>query len=845
MSRARVLLVDGHGLAYRAFYALPELTARDGTPTQVLVGFNNMFLKILEEQVPGHVCVYFDESAPTFRHEQFEAYKETRKPTPEALKTQIPLLRQCLELMGICVHSRSGYEADDEIAASAIELASKGAEVVILSADKDMLQILRPGIEILRPIKGVSRFRSFDEAGFREQYGFAPPLMADYLALVGDASDNIPGVRGIGDKGARKLLAAHGGLDAIYASLESLPKGTRTKLETGRESAYKSLELVRLREDGTVPLEKMFFDGQPREGFTEFCANYGLSRLSEKMGPKLLRNGKLAPGALPEQTSGPEGFVVDLQNLCSRERLALYVEISGESPCRVGVAAEDGAFWEGEVSKFPDAIFTWWQERRLLTWDYKALCRLYPEVSSYADRILDCRIANYLLHPDRAPAFPDGAEDLSPGMMALRLFSLWEEMEPSLEGLVELMQNVDVPLCPVLARMESRGLGVDGKRLGQLERNLQERLQHIREEITERAGETINLASPRQVAELLFDRLGLPPVKKTKTGYSTDVTVLEELSRLPVPEAAVPALLLEYREASKMATGFVHPFLELTGPSQRSLIHTTFEHTTTGTGRLSSRDPNIQNLPVFGSWADELRSCFVPSRKGSLFVAADYSQIELRVLAHLCADSRLQEAFRESRDIHRETASWVFGVSADNVSSELRRSAKVINFGLLYGMSAFGLARRMGIGRSEAEEIVDRYFAVFPGIRQYLEDSYREAKRRGYTQTLFGRRRPLDEVATTGGRGNGALKRIAINSPIQGTAADIAKKAMIAWEEGTRKEGEEGALVLQVHDSLVCECPRDVAGRVAESLCQVMENVVSLSVPLVAEAKTGETLQGV
>lgn len=842
MSSPRVLLVDGHGLAYRAFYAMPELSAADGTPTQVLVGFNNMFLKIVEEQGPSHVCVFFDEAGPTFRHEHFKAYKETRKPTPEDLKVQIPLLRECLRLMGVCVHSRSGYEADDEIAACAVDLAGKVEKVIILSADKDMFQILREGVEILRPVKGVSQFKTYDVAAFTVEYGFAPPLMADYLALVGDTADNIPGVRGIGAKGAQKLLVEYGGMDSIYGHLEDLPGGTRAKLEEGREMAFASLELARLREDGSVPLEDMALAGGVREGFDAFCRRYGLSRLAEKMGTP---HEKVTSEIVAEDTRhGPEALSVPMEALLARPQLALSLE-RGEEGLLLGIAAEDGSFWEGGSPSVPQEVLGWLTSGSLITWDYKDLCRLLPREFRYPDRVWDCRIAGYLLHPDRAPSSLPGAEGLSPGRRALALFALKREMEPALAGMENLMASVELPLCPVLADMESRGLSADGGRLQTLEEKLEGQLRVIEARIEELAGQSVNLSSPRQVAELLFDHLGLPPLKKTKTGYSTDVTVLEELSGLPVPEAEVPRLLLEYREAAKMASGFVRPFLELAGASRGGKIHTTFEHTATGTGRLSSRDPNIQNLPVFGRWADELRSCFGPGEPGLVFVAADYSQIELRVLAHLCGDSRLQEAFREERDIHRETAGWVFGVPADEVTPDLRRSAKVVNFGLLYGMSAFGLARRMGIGRAEASEIVERYFSVFPGVRAYLEESYEKAVKRGYTLTLFGRRRPLDEVGTVEGRGNGALKRVAVNSPIQGTAADIARMAMIAWESGLSSRGWEGELVLQVHDSLVCQCSPGKAQQIAAALRETMESAATLDVPLVAETKTGKTLLGV
>ncbi|MBL3593778.1 MAG: DNA polymerase I [Synergistaceae bacterium] len=836
MKPKTLLLVDGHGLAYRGFYALPELTAPDGRPTSAIVGFFNMFLKIVDEREPDAVAVIFDAAAPTFRHEAFEDYKGTRKPTPELLKEQIPLIKEILEAAGYPPHEKAGLEADDIIAATALAAAEKGIEVLILTADKDLLQIVGPSIRVLRPQKGVSTFRLYDPEVFVNEYGFAPNLMADYLALVGDSSDNVPGVPGIGDKTARRLLASWGGLEEILAHLDDLPKGQANRLREGANSARASLELTRLRLEGALPLESLSRRSTDSDSLNQYCTELGLEKLRNRFGANGVYEDRtltvdLAQTREVSLAALAEGALLivaeDGDDVLFGDGLGLFARVSGTS-----LPAERCVSLLRSASK-------------VITWGYKELCRKLPEGVLPPERVWDGKIVDYLLHPDRGERSLEKVlqrPSLSPGDRILLLKETYDAWMPLLgEGQRRLMERVDLPLSPVLAAMEEEGLGLDRLQLGGLEAELKDRLALIEKKIGDRAHRRINLNSPKQVGELLFDHLGLPPLKRTKTGYSTDISVLEELASLPDGRGEVPALIVEHREVAKMLSGFISPLLA-TGEGDRSILHSTFEQTTTGTGRLSSRDPNLQNLPVFGHWAARLRQCLVPRQKGALFVAADYSQIELRVLAHYSNDPRLRAAFAEGRDIHAETASSLFGVAAEKVSAEQRRRAKVVNFGLLYGMTAFGLAQRLSIGQAEAKEIIDRYFATFPLVADFLEGSVVEAKKRGYTQTLFGRRRPLDEVSTVEGRGNGALRRVAVNTPIQGTAADIAKMAMIGFHERTRREGKTWPLVLQVHDSLVCACLPQEADEAEKTLVTVMEGAFPLSVPLVASPKRGDSL---
>lgn len=850
LKEKKLLLVDGHGLAFRAFYALPPLTAPDGTPTNALVGFFNMFAKILDEWKPDLYGVVFDAPGPTHRHLAFKEYKAGRKPTPEEFKPQVPLLIDLLQALGVPVIRRDGVEADDVLASVACTAAAESMETLILSSDKDMLQVLAPHLSVLRPKTGISSFQMVDEASFTKDFGFAPALMADYLALLGDASDNVPGMPGVGEKTAKKLISRYGHLEKIHENLDELKPALRKKFTEGWEQALLSRELIRLLCETKEDLTEY----EPREGdmerFHALCESLGMHRIAEKFAPGATDS---AGASLSQEPTLPESRSATREDLLKKDRLAFLPRIEGKYPLSLKVenfvlAAEDGDFAlfagsdaEGVLKEFSGSM--------IILPDFKeAAACLGPEVFA-GKRVGDYKSAHYLLHPDKTVHLPeaDVAEYslLSPerqGIVLLREYRRLESALDAYDGLPSLLEEVDLPLIPVLVNMEQYGIGCDPESYGTLEDDLGQRLGEIDEEIAAKAEERINLNSPKQVGWLLFEKLGLPAGKTTKTGYSTDVSVLEGLAALGKPFDEVPLLLLEYRELSKMLSGFVQPLVKsaLTG---EGLIHSTFEPAVTGTGRLSSRDPNLQNLPSFGEWSRRIKEGLHPHDKERMFVSADYSQIELRVLAHVSGEERLKEAFAAGRDIHTETASWVFDTEGSLVTQELRRIAKMINFGLLYGMSSFGLAQRLAIGRSEASSIIKRYFEALPGVKAYLENSFEEAKKRGYTRTLRGRIRPLGEVSVSP-RDRDGLRRIAVNTPLQGTAADIARKAMVDFEAFYPASGAV-RLVLQVHDSLVCECPTDDADEVEGNLRRIMESAAVLSVPLKVESKKGANLSEV
>ncbi|MDR3076050.1 MAG: DNA polymerase I [Synergistaceae bacterium] len=822
----KYLLVDGHGLAFRGFYALPAMNAPDGTPTNAVLGFFNMLLKALDEWRPDGVGLFFDPKGPTARDAMYGEYKEGRRPTPDEFKIQMPLILELARLLGYPVFIRDGVEADDMIAATAVAIGRSGAEALIFSADKDLLQILGGGVTMARPTKGVSEFKMYDEPAFRSEDGFEPRAMADYLALVGDSVDNIPGVPGIGDKTARGLLAAHGSLTGIYEALGALPQSTRNKLERGRESADMSYKLAVPQPVDPVG-ESYLKMGTPRTAeAAALLERLGLKKLMERMG---IGTDVQIEEAVPAGAGMERVEAAPLDEIL-RERSLVMTRMPD------ALMTRDGKWHElapGDVPRLTDWLGGGGE---LILSDYAEYCERIPELAKFSGSVRDTVLAHYYYHPDIAlhPAASGSYE-------ILREWGGYAGGEHA-PDMLEVMRKIDAPLVPVLTAFKRSGLMVDLEALRALESELAGRVSRIEREIFAASGGVINLNSPKQVGELLFERLRLPAVKKTKTGYSTDVSVLEELSRLPEPYCDIPKKMLEYRECSKMSSGFAQPFIKHAGESRDGRIHSTFLHTATGTARLASREPNVQNLPVFGELADKFRAAIVPGGSGMMFVAADYSQIELRVLAHLSGEDRLIDAFKNGRDIHLETASWVFGLEPEDITPEQRRFAKTVNFGLIYGMGAHGLASRMGIERHQAAGIVEKYFEALPKVKLYLEASAKEARAAGFTRSVFGRIRPLKEVSTIEGRGAGSIDRVAVNTPIQSTAADIAKIALIRLHDILEDKYPDTRLVLQVHDSLIVETPGESADEIEHLLVGTMEAVKFISVPLKAEPKRGKSL---
>ena len=751
-NHSSILIIDGHSIAHRAYHASlatkKNFSAPDGTPTGMIFIFMNMLYKVQKDLRPDFTIIIFDSGGKTFRHELQEDYKATRKPLDEALKIQLPILQDLLTFSGHKIISRPGVEADDVVASLSKLAQAQGHEAIILSSDKDLLQILDTGIKMLRPIqRGVSDPEIYNIENFKSEYGFMPSSMIDYLAMTGDTADNVHGIEGIGEKTAKNLLAQYPTLEEIFSSIENLKTAVRKKLEAcGLEHALWIRDnLIRLK-DNLFDNEKNFLDDclslkPDNEKATALASRLALTRVLEH----LKFQDSFAPVIVAPDC---DEVVIDLK---------------------------------AELRKNPALI---------------------------NKKIFDLKSAYYMLHPDK---MKKGFQDF---IAQKNLEAMAGELNGEIlnhENLNDVMNQIDLPLIPVLNKMEDRGVRLDPEKFSVTQNELQEQIFNIEQKIINDTGIKININSPKQVASLLFERLDFEPEAKTKgkTSFSTDAGVLEKLAKLP--NGKIPGLILEHRELTKMLSGFVIPFQK--AADSDGIIHTTFEPAFTGTGRLSSRDPNLQNIPAYGQWAEKIKAGLVPVDPEKIFVAADYSQIELRVLAHLSGEEKLIEAFKNQRDIHTETASWVFGTSPEFVTPELRRAAKMINFGLLYGMSSFGLAERLGVDRKEAGEIMKKYFEALPGIQNFLEKIIREAKQRGYSKTLAGRIRPVKEIPAIGQ----ALDRALINSPIQGTAADIARRAMINFEAQA-----PGKLFLQVHDSLVCECHEDEADEIARTLEEIM-----------------------
>lgn len=780
------LIVDGHSIAHRSYHALKvRLTAPDGTPTGMITGFLNILFRVQDIINPDCNIIVFDAHGKTFRHNLLPTYKSERKPMNEDLGLQFPLLQELLRYLGYSVIIREGVEADDVVASVSKLVHDSGYIGVILSSDKDLFQLLDTGVTMIRPVKnGLSGAEFYDTNAFVKEFGFMPSSMSDYLAIVGDNSDNVKGIEKIGEVGAKKLLAEYPTLESIYESLPKLAKGIRRKLEShGLEKALWTREnIIKLRDN--------IFDGEDGKNFLNQCMN----------------------------------FSPDIQKA---EELAARLGLSRLLK-RIGSDAEITSRTIHDTGKFM------MPECDIITADYKTELRLNPENFPEGSRVWDLKTAYYLLHPDKAGnEFKNIAADIKPDALTDMAGRLEAEIHEH-ESLSDVMNEIDIPLIPVLNQMEDRGIRINSSKFQAIEDDLEARILEIEDCITKETGARININSPAQVSWLLFERLAFEPETKTKsrTSYSTSAQVLEHLSELP--NGAVPRLILEHRELSKMLTGFVVPLQK--AADENGIIHTTFEPAFTGTGRLSSREPNLQNIPAFGKWADEIKSALIPKEKGNVFVGADYSQIELRVLAQMSNETRLIDAFTHNRDIHTETASWVFGVMPEFVTPELRRAAKMINFGLLYGMTSFGLAERLNVSRSEAKNIMDRYFSALPGIKSFIETLIHDAKSKGFTRTLFGRIRRVSEISAKGS----ALDRAIINSPIQGTAADIARKAMMKFERSC-----SGKLFLQVHDSLVCECSESESQNISEIMRDIMISSGEKVNHLEVVTKTGRTLADV
>ncbi|MBT9683295.1 DNA polymerase I [Pseudoflavonifractor sp. MCC625] len=879
----KLMAIDGNSIINRAFYGIRPLTTKDGTPTNAVYGFVTILLKLLEEEKPDALCVTFDRKAPTFRHLAYEGYKAQRKGMPEELAAQMPILKDVLDAMNIPRYELDGWEADDLLGTIAARDTAAGWETVIVTGDKDSLQLVsdHATVKLVTTRMGQTTTRNMTPAVFREEYGFDPIHIVDLKALMGDSSDNIPGVKGIGEKTAMDLIQRYGSVEAIYQGLDTLEAkpAVLKKLREGEEGARLSYDLATIRCEAPIPFAPE--DNLRQESHTSALYDLFLKLEFQKLIDKL---GLKAPqGETPqeEQFTGTCTSEVVEDRARAEELLALWrgqESVNMLALPGLDVVAVEHRVNEGErhaavlradkLEGYNDLL------KALFAGDIKKnahdvkslLSRLLEEGIEGDGFVFDTALAAYLLAPT------DGSYDLEKlGMswfnheypkaketyLAPDAFSplgdegavlgallshcaligaLKEAMAPRLTelGMDKLYYEVELPLCAVLSRMEREGFLVDRKALGEFGEMLEGRIQAVQQRIYEEAGETFNILSPKQLGHILFDKLGLPPVKKTKTGYSTNAEVLEKLrGQAPIVDA-----VLEYRQYTKLSSTYVEGLTKVIAPDGR--IHTSFQNTVTATGRLSSTEPNLQNIPIRTELGAELRKMFVAG-PGNVLVDADYSQIELRLLAHIAGDEHMISAFRSGEDIHTITAGQVFGVPPEMVTRQMRSAAKAVNFGIVYGISDFSLSQDIGVTRKEAKAYMERYFERYSGVHAYMTDIVERARKDGFVSTLMGRRRWLPELKSSNFNMRSFGERVALNMPIQGTAADIIKLAMIQVDARLRAEGLKARLVLQVHDELIVECPEEEAETVKKLLTEEMEGVVSLAVPLTADAHVGKS----
>lgn len=867
----KLMVIDGNSIVNRSFYGVRPLTTKDGLYTNAVYGFVTTLQRLMDEEAPEAVCVTFDRKEPTFRHLEYEGYKAQRKGMPEELAQQMPVLKDVLDAMNIPRYELAGYEADDLIGTISRKCESAGWACVIVTGDRDSLQLVteHTKVKLISTRMGQTTTKDMTPESFREVYGFDPIHIIDLKALMGDASDNIPGVKGIGEKTAMTLIQKYQTVDALYAAMPEADAkpAVLKKLETGEADARMSHHLATIITNAPLafdPKENLCRPAKPE--LYHLFLRLEFNKLIEKMG----LTGEDIP---PEAKEGEPEIAIQTEHVTSIEQAERLLELwrgadhvtvlpSGDLSV-IDVFCQTGPDTGIMAELAKDSYAGDWSELLTLfagsvkkvSHNVKDLTRLLIENGLPAEGfIFDTALAGYLLDAtagsydiDRLsisyfhkelpkPVSLDNDDPVQAQEFrfshALAIDALYKTMLPHLKemGLGELYFDIELPLCRVLAEMEAAGFQVDAGALREFGEKLGIAIGELEKRIYTYAGE-FNINSPKQLGEVLFERLGLPHGKKTKTGWSTNAEVLEKLDHPIVRD------VLEYRQYMKLRSTYVDGLLKAAGPDER--IHTNFQMTVTATGRLSSTEPNLQNIPTRTELGSELRRMFVPA-PGCVLVDADYSQIELRLLAHISGDESMQEAFRSGEDFHAVTASHVFGVPLNEVTSSMRWAAKAVNFGIVYGISAFSLSQDLGVSAEEAKAYMDAYFARFPGVKRYMEDVVKKSRETGYAETIFRRRRTLPEITASKYATRSFGERVALNMPIQGTAADIIKLAMVKVFKRLKEEGLSSRLIMQVHDELIVECPENEAERVKSLLTQEMEGVCALTVPLIAEAHSGK-----
>ena len=842
----KLMILDGNSIINRAFYGIRMLNAPDGTPTNAVYGFLSTFRRVFDLAQPQAVCVAFDVHAPTFRHEQYALYKAQRKPMPEELAVQMPLLKQTLDYMGVRRLELAGWEADDLLGTVARRCEAAGWTCDVVTGDKDSLQLITDSTHVfnVKTRMGQTDTIEYTPERFREEYGFDPIRMIDLKALMGDSSDNIPGVPGIGEKTAKDLLVRFGTVADIYRDLDALDikPGVRKKLTEGRESAELSFDLATIRTDAPIDfaLESAVWDHDYQPELYDWFRRLNFTSLSEKWGLQP------ADGASAPSSALPSVDVTDSAALRALEQMvtaAPYVAVLAPDGLDTLTLCDGKACYAlswaqlgDDYNAFLRLLFS--DRVRKAGHNIKDLMRALLDEGLPTDGfVFDTALAAYLLDATAGSYDLPRLAQTYLGEELPDVQSVWA-LQPVLhekmdaQAMLPLYTDVELPLCPVLARMEQAGFLVDRKALYDFGERLTSSIEQLQQSIWALAGEPFNIQSPKQLGNVLFERLMLPAGKKTKTGWSTNAAVLDKLrGKHPIVEQ-----ILDYRTLTKLKSTYADGLLKEISADGR--IHTSFQMTVTATGRLSSTEPNLQNIPVRRELGAQIRKMFVAS-PGKVLVDADYSQIELRLLAHIANDETMIAAFRSGEDIHAVTASQVFGVPLAEVTPLQRSHAKAVNFGIVYGISAFSLAQDIGVFQSEAKAYMDSYFAKYHGVREYMTRVVEQAKVDGYVTTLFGRRRDLPELKSSNFNLRSFGERVALNMPIQGTAADIIKAAMVRVDARMRAEKLQARLLLQVHDELIVECPAEEAETVRGILTEEMEHVVDYRVPLLVDAKIG------
>ena len=874
----KIVLIDGHSILNRAFYGLPDLTNSEGLHTNAVYGFLNILFRTLEEEQPQYLAVAFDVHAPTFRHQMYADYKGTRKPMPSELREQVPMLKEVLRAMDIELVEKAGYEADDILGTLAERCEKKGMEVTVVSGDRDILQLASDRIMIRMPktVRGKTTIENYHAKEVMERYQVEPKQIIELKALMGDTSDNIPGIPGVGEKTATKLIVEYGSIEIAYVHVEEIrPNKAKESLKNNYDLAVMSKKLATI--DTNAPVECDLEHAKIRNLYTEeayemfrrldfknLLGRFDSAAVKEQDSLFIRVETDLEEAeALLKQATVQPAVGLELLESTAHEILGLAVAWEKDGEPEVCYIPASETVTVGFLKEKTEELFA--AVKKVCVMDIKKLLKNVKNIRP--EQVFDAGIAAYLLNPlkntytydDLAKEYlqvylpsteeifdtaklPDLAavsDELAgcyAGNMAYAVYRVREIMEQRLEaeGMSRLYQEIEIPLAFTLADMEEAGIRVEAEELKAYGERLQVRIGELEEKIYQEAGETFNINSPKQLGVILFEKLQLPGGRKTKSGYSTAADVLEKLA----PDHPIVSDILEYRQLAKLKSTYADGLSAFIGPDGR--IHSTFNQTITATGRISSTEPNLQNIPVRMELGRLIRKVFLPA-DGCVFIDADYSQIELRVLAHMSGDEKLIAAYRQAEDIHRITASEVFHVPFDEVTPLQRRNAKAVNFGIVYGISSFGLSQDLSISRKEAQQYIEKYFETYPGIKGFLDGCVEQAKEQGYSVTMFGRRRPVPELKSSNFMQRSFGERVAMNAPIQGTAADIIKIAMIRVNERLKREQLRARLLLQVHDELLIEAPLEEVDQVQRILEEEMTHAADLKVKLEIDMHTGNS----